>query len=252
MFADEQFRRRHQLSAVNSINWARIVAQTVYYVCGRAGAGRAGPRSRVRRADRQFRQRLAGYVARQMGLPIGRLIVASNRNDILARVLPRRRHGAQARRALALALDGHPGLVELRAAAVRPARPRRCGDRAGRAPTSARAAGSRSIRLRVDRARQLFGAGSALDEGTLAEIRRRLRDDRRDSRPAHRRRHRRGARGGAALPRADRGPGRPRIRRSSPMRSSARSASVRRCRRAWPTSTNVRNAIRCWRTTRRR
>ena len=56
MFADAPFRARLNLSAVNSINWARIMAQVVYYVAAARGARRARARGRLRRADRQFRQ----------------------------------------------------------------------------------------------------------------------------------------------------------------------------------------------------
>jgi threonine synthase len=81
MFADPEFRAEQRLSAVNSINWARVMAQTVYYV---AAATRPGM-ERVSFAvpTGNFGNVLAGHVARQMGLDIDRFIVASNRNDIL-------------------------------------------------------------------------------------------------------------------------------------------------------------------------
>ena len=58
MFADADFRREQRLTAVNSINWARVVAQSVYYVWAALRLGAPGPRGRVPRAHRQFRQRL--------------------------------------------------------------------------------------------------------------------------------------------------------------------------------------------------
>lgn len=90
MFGDERLRRELHLSAVNSINWARVMAQIVYYVTSlRAVNGRLG-----RAADApggfcvptgNFGNIFAGWAARRMGLAIDRLVVASNRNDILTR-----------------------------------------------------------------------------------------------------------------------------------------------------------------------
>ena len=81
MFADVEFRADQRLSAVNSINWARVMAQTVYYV---AAATRYGlERVSFSVPTGNFGNVLAGHVARQMGLPVDRFIVASNRNDIL-------------------------------------------------------------------------------------------------------------------------------------------------------------------------
>ena len=81
MFADKQFRETVNLSAVNSINWARIMAQIVYYFW----ASCAGvPEREVDFAPTgNFGNVVAGYAAKQMGLPMGRLMVGSNRNDIL-------------------------------------------------------------------------------------------------------------------------------------------------------------------------
>jgi threonine synthase len=87
MFADETFRRSQQLSAVNSINWARVMAQTVYYVTSaRAVAGtRAGRPASFCVPTGNFGNIFAGYAAMRMGLEVDQLIVASNRNDILTR-----------------------------------------------------------------------------------------------------------------------------------------------------------------------
>lgn len=86
MFNDRPFRQRMALSAVNSINWARIVAQIVYYVFATLrllpGTGRR-PVFCVPTGN--FGNVYAGYAAMQMGLPAERLLVASNRNDILDR-----------------------------------------------------------------------------------------------------------------------------------------------------------------------
>ncbi len=86
-FADVPFRREMHLSAVNSINWARIAAQIAYYVAAALALG--APEREVRFAvpTGNFGNVLAAWAARRMGVPIGKLIVASNRNDILARFL---------------------------------------------------------------------------------------------------------------------------------------------------------------------
>jgi threonine synthase len=85
LFADEDFRERTHLSAVNSINWARIAGQIVYYVWAalRLGAEETGLAFTVPTGN--FGNVYAGYAARQMGLPIRQLVVGSNRNDILTR-----------------------------------------------------------------------------------------------------------------------------------------------------------------------
>jgi threonine synthase len=86
-FADEVFRREVRLSAVNSINWARIAAQIAYYVAAALALG--APEREVAFAvpTGNFGNVLAAWAARRMGLSIARLTVASNRNDILTRFL---------------------------------------------------------------------------------------------------------------------------------------------------------------------
>ena len=91
MFTDAAFRDQHRLSAVNSINWARVMAQIVYYVDGRGDVRRAA--GVVRRADRQLRQRPRGLDRPTMGAPIDRLLIGSNRNDILTRFVDDADHG---------------------------------------------------------------------------------------------------------------------------------------------------------------
>jgi threonine synthase len=82
MFNDHPFRERHNLSAVNSINWARIVAQVVYYV---EAARRLGETIDVTVPTGNFGNVLSGWIAKQMGADIRHLVVASNSNDILTR-----------------------------------------------------------------------------------------------------------------------------------------------------------------------
>jgi threonine synthase len=87
LFNDLAFKHAFSLGAVNSINWARILAQIVYYfyAWGRASGG--DPQYRVSFAvpTGNFGDILAGYMAKRMGLPVARLILATNRNDILTR-----------------------------------------------------------------------------------------------------------------------------------------------------------------------
>jgi threonine synthase len=85
LFADTELRRALNLSAVNSINWARIAAQTVYYVAATVALGAPGRPISFSVPTGNFGNVYAGHVARRMGLPIDRLVIGTNRNDILAR-----------------------------------------------------------------------------------------------------------------------------------------------------------------------
>jgi threonine synthase len=85
MFADVDFRTEMRLSAVNSINWARIAAQIPYYVASALALG--GPEREVAFSvpTGNFGNVLAAWAARRIGLPVARLTIGSNRNDILTR-----------------------------------------------------------------------------------------------------------------------------------------------------------------------
>ncbi|MDZ4790590.1 MAG: threonine synthase [Hyphomicrobiales bacterium] len=87
LFNDADFRERWRLSAVNSINWARIMAQIPYYFSAAIALG--APHRPVSFAvpTGNFGDVFAGYAAKQMGLPIERLLIATNGNDILVRTL---------------------------------------------------------------------------------------------------------------------------------------------------------------------
>ena len=87
MFADAPFRADMHLSAVNSINWARIAAQIPYYVAAALALGAPDTTVAFSVPTGNFGNVLAAWAARRMGVPVGRLIVASNRNDILTRFL---------------------------------------------------------------------------------------------------------------------------------------------------------------------
>jgi threonine synthase len=87
MFNHHAFRDQARLSGVNSINWARIVAQVVYYFTAAVALG--SPRRKVAFTvpTGNFGDVYAGYVASRLGLPIDRLVIATNVNDILARTI---------------------------------------------------------------------------------------------------------------------------------------------------------------------
>src|SRR6201998_3879799 len=87
MFNHAAFRDRVRLSGVNSINWARIVAQTVYYFTAAVALGAPHRKVAFTVPTGNFGDIYAGYVAQRMGLPIDRLLIATNVNDILARTL---------------------------------------------------------------------------------------------------------------------------------------------------------------------
>jgi threonine synthase len=83
MFNDPAFRERHRLAAVNSINWARVMAQVVYYATASASLGGRPVTFAVPTGN--FGNVLAGWIALRTGAPIECLVVGSNRNDILTR-----------------------------------------------------------------------------------------------------------------------------------------------------------------------
>jgi threonine synthase len=87
MFNHFAFRDRVALSGVNSINWGRIAAQVVYYFVAAAALGAPHRKVSFTVPTGNFGDIFAGYVAKKMGLPVERLIIATNRNDILARTL---------------------------------------------------------------------------------------------------------------------------------------------------------------------
>mgnify|MGYP000170914793 CR=1 FL=1 len=87
MFADSVLTDRLDIGAVNSINWARLMAQGVYYFYAGLQLGAPDRKMSFSVPTGNFGDVFAGYVAAQMGLPVERLIVATNRNDILARAI---------------------------------------------------------------------------------------------------------------------------------------------------------------------
>ena len=84
MFSDNNFRKRINMSGVNSINWARIICQVVYYFYTYF---KLNKKTNFAVPTGNFGDIYAGFIAKQMGLPMGKLVVATNENDILSRVI---------------------------------------------------------------------------------------------------------------------------------------------------------------------
>ena len=87
MFNDFEFRDGVKLAGVNSINWARVLAQVVYYFSSAVALGAPHRKVSFTVPTGNFGDIFAGYIARQMGLPVDKLVVATNQNDILHRAL---------------------------------------------------------------------------------------------------------------------------------------------------------------------
>jgi len=87
MFADKEFSKSINMSGVNSINWARIIAQIVYYFFSYFIVAKTNKKVNFSVPTGNFGDIYAGYVAKKMGLPINKLIIATNSNDILNRVI---------------------------------------------------------------------------------------------------------------------------------------------------------------------
>lgn len=87
MFNDFAFRDGVRLAGVNSINWARVLAQVVYYFYSAVSLGAPARKVSFTVPTGNFGDIFAGYIARRMGLPIDRLVIATNQNDILDRAL---------------------------------------------------------------------------------------------------------------------------------------------------------------------
>ncbi|MDO6584375.1 threonine synthase [Salipiger sp. 1_MG-2023] len=87
MFNDFTFRDEIRLAGVNSINWARVLAQVVYYFSAAVSLGAPDRTVSFTVPTGNFGDIFAGYIAKKMGLPIDRLVVATNQNDILHRCL---------------------------------------------------------------------------------------------------------------------------------------------------------------------
>jgi threonine synthase len=169
MFADLAFRDEVRLSAVNSINWARIMAQIVYYVAAAVALGAPDRKVAFAVPTGNFGNVFAGYAAHAMGVPIERLIVATNRNDILHRFFETGE----------MRMDGvAPTLSPSMDIQISSNFERLLYDLAGRDPEAVaahmaafRATGAfRLPDAAMDEARRLFASHRLDDEGTLAVI----------------------------------------------------------------------------------
>ena len=88
IFSDIPFKKRHSLGAVNSINWARVLAQVVYYFYAWLKVTATSPKAIVFSVPTgNFGDIFAGYVAKRIGLPVAKLILATNENNILTRMV---------------------------------------------------------------------------------------------------------------------------------------------------------------------
>jgi threonine synthase len=87
MFNDFAFRDGVRLAGVNSINWARVLAQVVYYFTSAVSLGAPHRKVSFTVPTGNFGDIFAGYIAKKMGLPIDRLVIATNQNDILDRTI---------------------------------------------------------------------------------------------------------------------------------------------------------------------
>ena len=170
MFNDHAFRDAVGLAGVNSINWARVLAQAVYYFTAAVALG--APERAVSFAvpTGNFGDVFAGYVAKRMGLPIDRLVIATNRNDILHRTLATGRHDKAGVEPTISPVDGHRGQLELRAAAVRALRPRGRGGVGADGRARATRAGSRLAKGALTRLRADFDSDRVSEEETRATI----------------------------------------------------------------------------------
>ena len=87
MFADKNFRNSINMSGVNSINWTRIIFQIVYYYFSYFKIAKNNEKINFSVPTGNFGDIYAGYIAKKMGLPINKLVIATNKNDILKRVV---------------------------------------------------------------------------------------------------------------------------------------------------------------------
>ena len=171
MFADADLRDELGLSAVNSINWARVMGQTAYYFAAAARLGAPGRDFTFVVPTGNFGNVYSAYVARQMGLPVSRLVVAANRNDILYRFFDRGDmsiSGVEPSLSPSMDIQVSSNFERLMFDLME-----RDGEAVAAAMQAFRAEGALpdAARLSAD-SRGLFSAGRLDDDETLAEIRR--------------------------------------------------------------------------------
>ena len=241
MFNHAAFRDRVRLSGVNSINWARIVAQTVYYFTAAVSLGAPHRKVAFTVPTGNFGDIYAGYVALRLGLPIDRLVIATNVNDILARTLATGTYelrdvvpttspsmdiqvSSNFERLLFDACDRDAGAVRALMGSLAQSR---------RFTLSARA---------LAQIRAVFSADRADEEEVVRHHARRAARDRQFRRSAYRGRPRGGGEGARAIRHCPWWCCPPRIRPSFPRQSRRPPARARHCRNGFPISINGRSA----------
>ncbi|MCK6441165.1 threonine synthase [Elstera cyanobacteriorum] len=171
LFADLQFRDAAQLSAANSINWARIVAQIVYYVYAALQLGAPDRHVNFAVPTGNFGNVFAAYCAKRMGLPIDRLVIGTNRNDILTRFFTEGDmsiHGVEPSLSPSMDIQVSSNFERLLFDLLE-----RDGPEVAKRIAEFRETGKLTLEKdRLKRAQQLFAATRLSDEETLATIRR--------------------------------------------------------------------------------
>ena len=169
LFDDAAFRDTVRLSAVNSINWARIMGQTVYYFAAALALGAPAREIAFSVPTGNFGNVFAGYAAARMGLPVRQLVVATNRNDILARFFAT---GEMSARPVIQTLSPSMDIqVSSNFERLLFDMLGRDGGRVREAMAAFRDNGAMTVdRQRVAETCELFDAGALNDEGTLAVI----------------------------------------------------------------------------------
>ncbi len=169
LFEDAAFRDAVRLSAVNSINWARIMGQTVYYFAAALALGAPTREIAFSVPTGNFGNVFAGYAAARMGLPVRQLVVATNRNDILARFFATGEMSARP------VIPTHSPSMDIQVSSnferLLYDMLGRDGGRVREAMAAFRDNGAMTVdRQRVAETCELFDAGTLDDEGTLAVI----------------------------------------------------------------------------------
>jgi threonine synthase len=169
LFNDLEFRDQLNLSAINSINWARLMPQVVYYFAAALRLGAPAKKVAFSVPTGNFGNVFAGYVAVQMGLPVERLIIASNKNDILPRFFA---SGAMAREPVVPSLSPS---MDIQVSSNFERLLFELLDRNGNATSSVMQQFAKTGKFHVDgsvlaRAKALFSAYRLDDNGTIAEI----------------------------------------------------------------------------------
>lgn len=171
LFADLQFRDAAQLSAANSINWARIVAQIVYYVYAALQLGAPDRHVNFAVPTGNFGNVFAAYCAKRMGLPIDRLVIGTNRNDILTRFFTEGDmsiHGVEPSLSPSMDIQVSSNFERLLFDLLE-----RDGPEVAKRIAEFRETGKLTLEKdRLKRAQQLFAATRLSDEETLETIRR--------------------------------------------------------------------------------